>query len=95
MTSTKTQEEEVLYYENFDLETVPTPVDVDKFESLLLEADYPKEEIKFLCDGFRNGFSLGYEGPQDIKQKSQNLKFHQGGDKVQLWNKVMKEVKAK
>ena len=46
----------------------------------------------FLVQGFKNGFELGYEGPQEIHQESKNLKFTIG-DKIELWNKVMKEVK--
>ena len=45
-------------------------------------------------DGFKNGFDLGYRGPQEIQQKSANLKFTIG-DKKELWNKVMKEVQLK
>lgn len=45
-------------------------------------------------DGFTNGFNLGYEGPQNIKCFARNhtLKV---GNKVDLWNKVMKEVREK
>ena len=71
-----------------------TPVDVDKLESLLIQSQYNPQEIKFLCEGFRNGFKLGYEGPSNIKQYAPNLKLWVGS-KLELWNKVMKEVKAK
>ena len=44
---------------------------------------------------FTNGFSIGYNGPKDVKLTSPNLKFREVGDKITLSNKVMKEVKAK
>ena len=75
-----------------DLENIITPVNVSELENLLVETNYDREETRFLVDGFKNGFDLGYVGPQDIKQKSNNLKFIIG-DKTELWNKVMKEVK--
>ena len=46
-----------------------------------------------MIDGFTNGFSIGYEGPEVIKILSPNLKFREVGNSTILWNKVMKEVK--
>ena len=60
-----------------------------------MESKYDKEETDFLIDGFTNGFSIGYNGPEDVKLTSPNLKFREVGDKITSWNKVMKEVKAK
>ena len=45
-------------------------------------------------NGFREGFSLGYRGPTNVKIKSPNLKLRVG-DHIELWNKVMKEVKER
>ena len=85
-----------MYYENYDLETVTTPVDVDQFISLLKEARYDEGEIIFLENGLRNGFDIGYEGPQQRQSTSSNLPFKPGvGDETVLWNKIMKEVKCK
>ena len=82
-------------YENLDLDNIYTPVDASKLEQLLLMSYYNKEEISFLVDGFKNGFDLGYRGPEtNIQQESQNLRFTIG-NKTELWNKVMKEVKEK
>ena len=82
---------EVLYFENMDLDHVVSPVKVDEFERLLVEACYDDQKMKFLIDGFRNGFSIGYEGDQQVKRKAPNLKL-EVGNKTELWNKVMKEV---
>ena len=54
--------EEVLYYENFDLESVVSPVDYRALERLLIESQYDPVETAFLVDGFKNGFDIGYRG---------------------------------
>ena len=54
-----------------------------------------KKKQNFLIDGFKNGFSIGYEGNSDVKITAPNLKFREIGSPVELWNKVMKEVKEK
>ena len=84
-----------MYYENYDLDTILSPVDFKQFSRLLEISGYNPEKIEFLIDGFKNGFSLGYVGPDDIKQTAPNLKFRGVGNKTILWNKVMKEVKFK
>ena len=87
--------EEVLQFKNFDLESIVTPVNICKFQELLYESKYDKAETEFLIDGFTNGFSIGYEGNTNVKIQSPNLKFREVGNATILWNKVMKEVKAK
>ena len=67
-------------------------MDADRLLQLLTESNYPCEETQFLVNGFKNGFDIGYEGPQHRKSISQNIPFTVG-DKTQLWNKLMKEVK--
>ena len=47
-----------------------------------------------MIKGFREGFELGYTDPQKVQIKSPNLKIRIG-DEIDLWNKVMKEVKLK
>ena len=70
-------------------------MDVEKLQQLLELSNYDKEETKFLINGFTNGFTIGYTGPQNVKLKSPNLKFREVGNSTILWNKVMKEVKEK
>ena len=41
-----------------------------------------------------HGFDIGYTGPQNRQSNSKNLPFHVG-DKVDLWNKLIKEVRLK
>ena len=69
-------------------------MNAQNLQKLLHQTNYDQEETKFLVKGFQEGFDLGYRGPKEIKQTSQNLKFTIG-DKIELWNKVMKEVKEK
>ena len=52
------------------------------------------QKQKFLLNGLRNGFSLGYDGDKMVKQKAPNLKL-ECGSKLDLWNKIMKEVGLK
>ena len=88
------EEEEVLYYQNLDLGMVTTPIDTDELECLLTESEYDRVKTQFLVDGFRNGFSIGYEGDEYVKLSAPNLPLTVGTE-TDLWNKVMKEVKAK
>ena len=72
-----------------------TPVDSKELKSLLIQSKYNVDKINFLIDGFENGFTLGYNRPENVQIKSPNLKFRGVGNKTILWNKVMKEVKLK
>ena len=80
------------YHFNGDLENVVTPVKVERFIRLLRESQYDEEKIKFLDRGLTEGFDIGYEGPTNRQSRSENIPFTVG-NKVILWNKLMKEVK--
>ena len=82
-----------MYFENFDLENIITPVDTRQLRYLLECSGYDTVKTDQLIDSFDNGFSLGYEGPSDVKIKSSN--FRGVSNKMILWNKVMKEVRLK
>ena len=83
-----------MYAENFDTETLVTPVKTEQFERLLQQTGYPTEKSKFLIEGFKNGFSLGYQGNRKVQMTSKNLKLTVGSH-TELWNKVIKEVQLK
>ena len=85
---------EIEHYSNLDLSSIVTPLDVKRFEELLKESEYPKEEMEFLLEGFTNGFDIGYKGPEVRQSTSTNIPFSVG-DNYDLWAKIMKEVKAK
>ena len=83
----------LLFYTNFDLEHVVTPVRADVLEQLLIETNYDPVERDFIINSFKHGFDLGYQGQTtNIQRKAPNLKLTVGNHTI-LWNKVMKEVK--
>ena len=87
-------DEQAQYYENFDLTMITTPINVMALKKLLTESGYDKDKTQFLYHGFSNGFSLQYRGSKLVKRLAPNLKFRVG-NRVILWNKIMKEVRLK
>ena len=86
------KEENILMGANKNLEDIITPVRAETLKNLLEEAGYDQEKIQYLFNGFKEGFSLEYDGPlKKVKRSAPNLKLRVGS-KVELWNKVMKEV---
>ena len=81
------------FIENKDLTSIQTPVKVDELERLLRETDYDENEIEFLVKGFREGFDIGYEGPTDRCDLSNNIPIKEVGSHDEMWVKIMKEVK--
>ena len=82
-----------VYHENLDLENIIMPIRTKKLIAMLKEVNYNREEIQFLKQGFSQGFNIEYEGPKNRQSTAPNLHLHVGS-KVQLWNKLMKEVKC-
>ena len=82
----------ILDFKNYDLTNVITPVKHDVLRQLLVETGYDKGKTQFIVDGFKYGFTLGYDGPKNVRLRAPNLKLRVG-DEIELWNKVMKEVK--
>ena len=78
---------------NHDLTNIKTPVLPDVLQQLLTESSNDKQKTKFLVDSFRNSFPIGYQGDRNIQQTAPNLKITVG-TKIDLWNKVMKEVEV-
>ena len=87
-------EPQPLYYQNYDLDNVETPVKVEELIRMLKHYDYDENEISFLEEGFTMGFDIGYEGPSEQKSESENIPL-KVGNKTDLWNKLMKEVELK
>ena len=82
----------MLNYKNYDLTHIVTPIKVNEFVNLLTRSHYPNEKLQFIKKGFTEGFSIGYQGNMDVQLKSPNLKLTVGSQ-LELWNKVMAEVK--
>ena len=85
---------EILEFQNDDLHSIVTPVKVKVYEQMLKQAGYDSQKTKFLVKGFKQGFSLGYQGPKKVKRKAPNL-ILRVGSQTELWNKIMTEVQAK
>ena len=77
---------------NVDVNNIVMPVNIDKLEQLLRESNYCEKETAFLVNGFRNGFDIGYEDPQQRADTAKNLPFREVGSDHELWDKLMKEV---
>ena len=81
---------------NFDLRNITTPINPDYLESLLRRSHYDADETHFLVHGFRNGFDIGYSGPEDRQDTANNIPLKVGvGSTQDMWDKIMKEVKLK
>ena len=78
-----------LHYTNLDLHNIVTPV--DRFVTLLYQSGYDQTEIKFLEQGFKYGFDIGYSGPTNRRSEAKYLPLRVGSKTI-LWNKIMKEV---
>ena len=47
-------------------------------------------------NGFTKGFSIEYNGPKKREHTAKNIPFKPGiGDKYNMWQKIMKDVKLK
>ena len=78
------------------MDSLQTPLDVDVYLRLLRETNYDEKEYSFLSEGFTKGFDIGYTGPVNRRSESKNLPFKPGiGNEIEMWNKIMKEVKLK
>ena len=87
-------EADVDYFENYDIHNIETPIDTTVYGKLLRESGFNSQKANFLLEGFTSGFSIGYNGPRKRVSEAQNLPITVGS-KVELWNKIMKEVKLK
>lgn len=76
------------------MENIFTRIDADALEKMLKASSYPRDKTQYLVEGFKNGFSLKFEGNRQGKHEAGNLKLRIGSEEI-LWNKVMKEVAAK
>ena len=83
---------EVEYVANRNLEDLVTPIKVPVLNKMLVEAECPDKERLFLIKGFTEGFDIGYVGPVKRQSNSANIPFTVGNE-VELWNKIMKEVR--
>ena len=87
------KEQQADYYQNYDWDRINMPIKVDILENMLINYKYNEDKTKYLVDGFKQGFSIGYCRPQERNDTADNLPLNNLGTETDLWNKVMKEVK--
>ena len=89
------RKEEVLWYENYNLDDIVTPVKPKVLQQFLSETGYDRKKTRYLVRGFTKGFSLQYRGPRkNIQRTAANLPITIGLE-TEMWNKIMQEVKMK
>ena len=77
-----------------DLPEINTPIDVERYEELLRVSGFDQRKSKYLIDGFKKGFDIGYRGPESRQDVSNNIPISVGSIE-EMWDKVMKEVNLK
>ena len=78
---------------NHDLTSIVAPVGTKRLRRLIEQSGFDRDEGQFILQGFEQGFDIGYNGPISRHSRSKNIPFSVG-NKVIMWNKLMKEVKA-
>ena len=86
--------EKAIYFKNYNLEDIVTPIKVGRLIELLKQTNYHPSEIKYLQNGFTQGFDIGYEGPKIRQSESMKIPL-KIGSKTELCNKLMREVELK
>ena len=86
--------EDTDYFKNYNWEEIKTLICLEEFAQLLRDSEYPEDKARYLIEGFSQGFSTGYRDPENRTDTAPNLPLNNLGTKTDLWNKVMKEVKA-
>ena len=81
-------------FENFDLQNIITPIDVQAYHELLLRSKYDRDKSNYLLEGFTKGFSIQYRGHRNRRNSAKNIPLTVGS-KAELLSKIMKEVKMK
>ena len=71
-----------------------TPIQVEQLNDLLKRSRYDNTKTNFLVNGFRTGFDMGYCGAMNHICESENIPLKIGSP-VEMWNKIMKEVKER
>ena len=69
---------EVEHFYNYDLDNIVTPLNIEAYARLLKQTNYPIEETRFLVDGFKTGFDIGYRGTRQRQARSKNYTIHSG-----------------
>ena len=79
-------------FTNYELNDIVTPIKVEVLGEYLQLSGYDPLKSREILNGFEKGFDIGYRGPMDRQNWSQNLPLTIGTE-TDIWNKLMKEVK--
>ena len=85
--------EDIPQFENLNIDDIVTPIDAIRLEQLLKQSAYPADKATYLVQGFQKGFNIGYRGSVNRQSATNNLPI-KIGSKLDIWTKIMKEVKA-
>ena len=70
---------------------IVTSVRVDRLEHFLRISGFDPVKSNTLLKGFREGFDIGYRGPKNRKDRSQNIPISVGSE-GEIWDKLLAEV---
>ena len=76
-----------------NINDIVMPINVEKLRFYLWKSKFNWEKTKVLLKGFTYGFDIGYRGPMERTDKSENIPISVGSKK-EMWEKLMKEVKV-
>ena len=79
-------------FEHLVYDDIVMPVNTHVLEELLIQSNYDAQLTDELVRGFRGGFDIGYRGPLERQDLSNNIPITVGSHE-EMRNKIMKEVK--
>ena len=80
-----------VWFENFDLNTISTPINVRVLARLLRRSGFDDDKSEEIIEEFTHGFNIGYQGPMLRQDSAKNIPFTIGNSHI-LLDKIMKEV---
>ena len=80
-------------FNNTNLHDIVTTIKVGPYSRYLAASNFDPVKSAELVRGFKEGFDLGYRGPQKRKNESSNIPIMVGTEE-EMWSKLMKEVKS-
>ena len=73
------------------LTEITTPIKIDKYQEYLIRTKFDRDKSKYLIEGFRQGFDIGYRGPMMRQDNAANIPLRIGTSQ-DVWDKLNKEV---
>ena len=76
------------------MDEIVTPINVDRLKYYMKLTHFDEVKSRALLKGFTEGFDIGYREPSDRRDFAANIPITVGSEE-ELWQKIMKEVKAR